>query len=240
MKTTFRQLRTLGLAGLLLLPALPLRGQGTFVNLNFELASLQPIPSGQYGGLVPFSNALPGWVGYLGTNQTAQALQNIQRLNSAAIGVVGPNWVTPSSGIGVIEGRYTAVLQAGDAIVTGNYVPAAIAQSGLIPPATSSIQMKVSPVLPFSALFGVSLGGQNVPLFPLSGTSAYTRYGGDISAYAGQVVELRVTAFNTLPGIGLAIDSIQFSPEVIPEPSNLRLFGVGALLLGWRRFRKRP
>src|SRR5690348_8043717 len=50
--------------------------QGTFQNLNFESANLTPVPSGQFGGLVPITKGLPGWTGYVGTAQATQVLQN--------------------------------------------------------------------------------------------------------------------------------------------------------------------
>ncbi len=58
--------------------------------------------------------------------------------------------------------------------------------------------------------------------------------GVDISAFAGLQRELR---FQTGLGINY-LDAITFSSQVIPEPSVLELFGLGALCLGWRQRRK--
>jgi hypothetical protein len=64
--------------------------------------------------------------------------------------------------------------------------------------------------------------------------------GGDISAIAGQTGQLLFTAlsgtiFNA--GYGL-LDNIQFSTQAIPEPGVFGLFGFGALLLGFRLWKK--
>jgi hypothetical protein len=83
----------------------------------------------------------------------------------------------------------------------------------------------------------VSLGGQNVPFFALSTVAPYTiLYGGDISAFAGQSEQLM---FSALQGEnnGWNIDDIQFSSSSVPEPSVFALTALGALLLGFFRWR---
>src|SRR5712671_4235216 len=164
--------------------------QGNFQNLNFESASLTPIPAGQYGGFVAIGDALPGWTGYLGTSQMTQVLQNNFTLGSASIDIISPDW----NGY-TMEGNYYVVLQAGS--LGTDIVPAAIAQTGLIPGTSRSIQFKTSPAAGSSDLFQVTLGGQNISLVQLLNTSNYILYGGDISAFAGQAQELKIAA---LPG----------------------------------------
>src|SRR6266478_1815757 len=51
-------------------------GQGSFQNLDFEAANLPTVPSGQSGGLVLSSDAIPGWTAYYGSSQTSQILHN--------------------------------------------------------------------------------------------------------------------------------------------------------------------
>ena len=87
----------------------------------------------------------------------------------------------------------------------------------------------------------MTLGGVNIPIVDLGTFPSYHRYGGDISAFAGSITELRFTAFpNNYPGSTVfALDSIQFSNQPIPEPSVFGLLGLGALLLRWRLFRAR-
>src|SRR5438876_9729900 len=81
----------------------------SFQNLNFESASLTPIPTGQYGDYVPITNALPHWTAYIGTNQVTQVLQNNMTLGDASIDIFGPQWFTNQ----IIQGRYTLELQSG-------------------------------------------------------------------------------------------------------------------------------
>jgi len=62
-------------------------------------------------------------------------------------------------------------------------------------------------------LLQVSIGGQTISLTPVSSTSTYTVYGGDISQFAGQTAELRIAAVPTIqdPFANWIIDDIQFS-----------------------------
>ena len=96
-------------------------------------------------------------------------------------------------------------------------------------------------------LFGVTLDGtaiamQPVGLDPTSPTYAQDllaysgEWTGDVSAFAGQVVDLRITDLMTAPESPLLeIDQIEFLP--VPEPSTATLFGLGLLaaLLARRR-----
>ena len=75
-------------------------------------------------------------------------------------------------------------------------------------------------------------GGQYIPLVQFGTSGNNIVMAGDISMFAGQTGELRFV------GGGL-FDDIQFSPVPIPEPGVLGLFGLGAVLLGWRLLWKR-
>jgi hypothetical protein len=221
------------------------RAQGNFQNLDFESASLPSVPAGQYGGFVSFGAGLPGWTGYEGTNQTGEVLQNNLSGGSVNISVLGPDWGN-SLGVSVLDGSYSAVLQAGD--FTFGSESASIAQMGLIPASAKSIQMKIEPLNglntgPSSAAYlGVMIAGQNVVMVPLSSTADYTIYGGDVSAFAGQTNQLEITS-ESGPGNyalnSLELDDITFSTQPIPEPGALGLFGLGALGIRWRFRRAR-
>jgi hypothetical protein len=193
-------------------------GQGTlqFQNLDFEAAQLIPIP-GDPNGAVPFAAAFPGWTGYIGGQQISSTIPN-----GVPIGFPGqtpfiaimspPDW-------GAHQGFYE--LGYGSSVNS----TAAIAQTGQVPAQAKSLQ--------FLALYAptVTLGGVTLSALRLgSGPGASSFYGVDISAFAGQQHELR---FQT----GLSInylDAITFSTQVIPEPGTLGLFGLGAVLIGWR------
>src|ERR1700734_2332700 len=57
--------------------------QGAFQNLGFESANLTPVPSGQYGGEVSTTAAIPHWTAFLGATQVTQILQNNETLGNA-------------------------------------------------------------------------------------------------------------------------------------------------------------
>ena len=83
-------------------------------------------------------------------------------------------------------------------------------------------------------MFQVSFDGQRMPIIPLSGHGDYFLVGADISGFAGQTGELKFLVAPQQFGVMGYLDNIQFSPEPLPEPSTLCLFGFGALLLGWQ------
>jgi len=200
-----------------------LQAQGNFVNLGFESANLTPTPPGGSGGFVPISQGLPGWDGYLGTNQRSSVLHNNLTIGGANISILGSQW-TPSS---ILEGGYTVALQAGG--FSSSFVNASISQTGLVPFGSQSIFFKAAGIN-----FSVSFGGQDLSLIPVVVENNYTLYGGDISQFANQSGLLTFTSlsvptnqFNTV-----YLDSIQFSTSLVPEPSTFALTGIGALLLG--------
>src|ERR1044071_5100703 len=98
--------------------AISAQAQGVFQNLDFESANLPSVPPGQSGGFVRISDAIPGWSGFLGTNQVIDVRHNSVTFGSASIDILGPNW---SSSLGTImEGQYTVVLEAGLNPFSGN------------------------------------------------------------------------------------------------------------------------
>jgi hypothetical protein len=71
----------------LLLSAGGALGQGTFQNLDFESATLVPIPGDGYNR-VQFAQAFPGWTGSLGGYPVTAALTNNVFLDTAGIAIV--------------------------------------------------------------------------------------------------------------------------------------------------------
>ncbi len=203
----------------------------TFQNLNFESANLSPVSSGQFGGSVEITNALPGWSGYIGTNQVTTVSQNAVTLGAASIGILGPNW---SFG-GIIQGNYTLVLQPGaDPFgILGENVGASVSQSGLVPANDQSLQFKTQSFDNFS----VSLGGQDLILIPLATGTNYTLYGADITPFAGKIETLTFDV-SAAPNDANYFDSIVFSPSSVPEPSALSLLSICILYFCW--FWRRP
>jgi hypothetical protein len=204
--------------------------QGSFQNLNFENATLPAIPPG--GGFEPSSNAIPGWTGYLGENQTTSILHNDVTIGSANISILGPNYFPDN----IIAGQYTVVLQSGASGPEYVLVDASIAQMGSVPTNALSLQFLIQATSSFS----VSFAGNSLPVSVLSTAPNYRKYGADISQYSGQTGELRFTALSS-QFTSLFLDSIAFSSQAVPEPSTLGLFTLGSLVLGWRlRCTRRP
>ena len=103
-----------------------LQAQGNFVNLGFEAANLTPTSQDGFGGFVPVSQGIPGWNGFVGTNQLSSVLQNNRTLGGPNISIFSPNWTAAQ---GIIEGQYTVLLQAGLSSTAG-FVDASLSQTG--------------------------------------------------------------------------------------------------------------
>ncbi|HUA67457.1 MAG TPA: PEP-CTERM sorting domain-containing protein [Candidatus Saccharimonadales bacterium] len=144
------------------------------------------------------ADALPGWTVYEGTNQLSLVFYNYAP-NSPAAGLFGPG-----SSL-VLDGNYSA-------FVNGDTV----SQTGLIPADAASLLFDLRPGW-FAPALHVSLNGQDLSYR----TTQDGLLGADISAFAGQ------TATLTFSGFGL-FDDIQFSSELIPEPSPSWLLFLGS------------
>jgi len=208
-----------------------------FQNLDFEDATLVPIPGDPYNR-VDFSLALPGWSGFSGTNQLNAALYDNIFLDSTGIGIMDSNFAFLG---GVIQGNYTVFLEAGDQL-GGGTVPASasLSQTGLVPTGTKSLSFLAAT----AGVFTVSLGGVTLNLVssPVAGQS-YSLFQADISAFAGQTNALTFTLFPDDPrqnNTALALDDIQFSTTQVPEPSSLSLLVAGVLgLFFWQQIRRK-
>ena len=201
-----------------------------FQNLNFESASLVPIPNDTYNR-VSFDQAFPGWNGYLGDIQENRVLTNAIFLCCSGISL----W---SDGRPLIEGTYAVLLHA-ERRLDGDMLPAdaTITQTGLVPSEAQSLLFRAQTFYPFS----VSLGGEPLSLLPVAVGGNYTVFGADITAWAGQESELRFTVptdGNLMTENVLLLDSIEFSTTPIPEPSTFALFAVAAAF-GWVYWRRK-
>lgn len=194
--------------------------QGTFQNLDFENGTFIPI-AGDPFGRVQFGPALPGWTGYVGSEQQTAVLHNNVYLGGGSgISLMGPDYPAQN----LFHGHYFLIFQGA---LPDGVPPAAIAQTGVIPESAKSVRFFASE--PFSLTFG----GQHVPLYVLGGSiGSYFIYGGDISRFANQTGELRISGSGYL-------DYIQFSSQPIPEPNAVALFLLGsACWFMWRRRRR--
>lgn len=227
MKQSALILATLG-AGMSLLTS----AQAQFQNLGFESALLQPIPADPYSRVL-FAPAFRGWSGYVGGVPVQSALYNNLFLDSSGISIVDHSFAYGS----VIQGSFTAILQAGLDLETTQPADTRLSQTGVVPSGTQSLLFEarfVNGSPPTS--FAVSLGGQNLSLEPLSTSGDVTLYAADVRQWAGQTAELAFTVSAPSPHASnayLALDAIQFSD--VPEPGCFGLLAVAAGLLGGKR-----
>ncbi|MEO8426551.1 MAG: hypothetical protein ABI651_05490 [Verrucomicrobiota bacterium] len=207
-----------------------------FQNLGFDEAitnRLSPADPPFHDGLGTSIDLLPGWQLFLGTNP---------------VSAVGMNWKVPGFGFASLynqaynqdvprwfEGLYLGLLPGQD---TGSNVieaPFSLVQTGDIPADAASIhflsynqrpELKLNnAVLPVT--YNYFAPGPAAPVF--EGVA-------DVSAFAGQTVELEFTTPTSFLFHGL--DSISFSPQIIPEPGPRMLFGLGGAAL-WAMFKLR-
>jgi hypothetical protein len=175
-------------------------------------------------------DALPGWgVFYQGvvsanpfTNSQTQIAFNAVTPGIPQVVLLGINApVGPS-----IEGAYNVLLQGYSGFLPAGATlsaSASINQTGAVPATAQSILFKAQPG---TESLSVSLGGANIPFTTILMGPNYTMYGGDISPFANEALELQFTAEGD--GTGWNIDSIEFSSQPIPEPSAFALL-AGAL-----------
>lgn len=208
----------------MLLSPILIQAQGTFLNLDFEQATMVPLGGGN-SNLYSALDALPGWTVYQGSNVVGAVLYNNLTLGSPSVSIHDPMSI-----FGIIhplEGVYSVVIQSS----TGGVIPSAIGQTGQLP-------LDSATLLFYAANYQnleVSFADNAISYVQVGVGANYSILGADISSYAGQYGELRFTSRSS--GF-LEIDNIQFSSIGIPEPSTLTLFGLGALLLGWNWHRR--
>ena len=189
-----------------------------FMNLDFEGANLSGYSP---GSSVPTNNAIPNWIAY---DNAGTPEPNINYVNARA-SLGGVEIITNNP----IQGDYYIYLSAGR-----------IGQIGTIPIDAESLIFWGN----YSAggvggnIDRISFGGQTLTVIELGETANYNIYGIDVSAFAGDSAQL---LFSAIPGFGspppFAIDNIQFSSSPTPEPSEFALGALGALLLGFRRWK---
>lgn len=208
--------------------------QGTFQNLNFELANPgtlttspgDPIP---YANNVPISDALPYWSVYYGNEQQMGINVNDPSLRAVAVTLIAP-------GDNPIDGNYSVLLQGGAG--NGGSAAASISQTELIPAGMESLLFEAQPG---DATLEVLIGTQDVPITAIGNGPNYTLYGANISEWAGDTEELTFSAVgeDSSPN-NWEIDDISFSTTAVPEPNAVFLLGIGGLMFTFYRKWERP
>jgi hypothetical protein len=186
--------------------------------MDFENPVLPLMP---IGGLLQVADAVPGW-----TVSPGVVYYNTVSIGGAIIALEDTN--APGGVPHPIQGNYSVLLEGS---IPAAATSASIGQTGTIPDTMQSLTFYLGNA--FGTL-QVSFNGHNIPYNAIGNGANYTIYGADISGYAGQTGQLLFTAPVNNAGL---LDYIQFSSTAIPEPSSLALGTLGALLLGFRRWR---
>jgi len=197
-----------------------------FVNLDFENPIL---PLSPVFNTISAANGIPGWTAYLDGNPDGIIGYNTISLAGSYVSLEDVNNISPLP----IQGNYSVYVQGPE---PGLETSAAIGQTGTIPNTAQSLTFLAS-------LFGtlqVTFNGQNVPFSAIGSGANYTIYGANIASYAGQTGQLLFTSPVSSSAQfrnSALLDNIQFSSSSVPEPSEFALTALGALLLGFRRWR---
>lgn len=205
----------------------PAQGQGTiqFQNLDFELAIATS--SQQPGTMISTALAIPGWSAWVDSVPQSQIGYNLWPPGAPNISLFTPSWC-PSC---LVQGKYAINLQAG---WRGTNV--SISQRGTIPADARSMRLfgfTHSPQIHTVGAIQVALSGTALDLYRVGASITEQVWGADVSAFAGQTVELTLTAPAPNPQFTY-LDQIQFSDVAIPEPGPLALLVIGAAGLGMR------
>jgi PEP-CTERM motif len=195
------------------------RGQN-FTNLNFEAAYNLPGNPGFNGTSISVAYAMPGWTAYDGIpGGGGGALFSIYYVSNSFPG---------DSTAVELDGGSLAL--SGNNLSVGLYDDGYISQTGTVPVNAASLEFDVSS----SANLHVTLGGQGLSYSEISGGPDYTVYGANIPVdMEGQTEALTFY----MDGGETLLDDIEFQP--IPEPSEYGLMGVGLVVFGFWRRRKR-
>jgi hypothetical protein len=196
-------------------------GQG-FANLDFESAMVAGYSP---GSSIPSALAFPGW-----SIPPSTIYYDAISLGGAVTSI---NDLSTGLGYSPLEGTFSAFLFGG----TFN-TPVSISQTGLVPAGTTTIQLWQGTFMALGG-FELSMDGQVIPMTTISSQSGYVVRVGDVSAYAGNLATLQITALGVPTGPGpnpVLIDNIQF---VVPEPTTISLIGLGLLSLLWHRWSKK-
>lgn len=204
-------------------------GQGAFVNLDFEKATV--VPNNPDFGWLDWNLAAPGW-----GHSTGPDLDTIF-YSSPHTGGTGfymlldstrPAWFLYP--INPLAGRYSLAFSNGSASNSGdapwqlNY----ITQTGAIASDIQSIQL-----LAWGS-FAVFVGGTEIPMMRVGDA-----FVGDISAFAGTTTDLKIVNTTKRFMNPVIVDNISFSPlPAVPEPSTVSMALVGCLAVAFG-FRKR-
>ncbi len=188
-------------------------GQG-YVNFNFEDAGTNTIdPSAMF---LSWNVGAPGWQ-HAGVSSPFIGHNTVNTSGTASYFLVDSS----CSSLTPIMGGYSFALINGH-LSPGDpnsaFVNTWIAQIGNIPAGAESFDLDAT-----GGPFSVTINNINVPMLSLGGNV----FAGDVSAFAGQSLPLRIQNDSTQAGGILLLDNLLFSPSPVPEPGSLALLGSG-------------
>jgi hypothetical protein len=209
-----------------------------FQNLDFDAGRTNvtiPIPPDEGDGYGPAADLLPGWRLLQGTNDVSLIGLN---LNPIGLGV-GSIYTANSPGFDApVFGNYSLGLYPGYNLLF-DYQPFSLVQQGSLGPEIRSIRF-----FNYGSPLEVRLNGTLIPLiydYQPGGADPDTRLAlvtGDVSAFAGQAVELKFTTLDVPNSVINGLDSIEFTAQIVPEPVTFVLLGLGLLLPGRKLARR--
>ena len=215
------------LIGLLCAGAFTTSAQGTFVNLNFESATVPY--STTTGYLVPAAAAFPGWtVYYGGTPQSTVAYNSVVPTGGIFL------WARDFADLNPVPasfGLFSAIPGPSESINV------ALSQAGMIPVGANYLQFETfDNAFISSANFQIRFGSTALALQQISRSGSLISWQADLSGLDGQTDELRLTMLHTagIPG-GFRLDNLQF----VPEPGTWALLALGGALLGCGMIRRK-
>lgn len=200
-----------------------------FQNLGFEKARLPNKPTP--GESLAISVALPGWGVDL-----EETPQNVVSYNDMAISSPSATlWDREISANYPFQGRFFAQINTGLLDISNpdeRRGSSSLYQQGEIPSSARSILFTAAVGRPSN--LEVQLDGTPLQLIEIGVDPLQTRFGADISGWAGRNAELRFTIYpNSRTQINsLILDDISFSIASVPEPSTYVLLAAGTLFLG--------
>lgn len=212
------------LCGILAGVTLCASGQG-LVNFNFEQATV--VPTVPTYGFLDWNLAVPGWSHSTG-GDTSIVYWGSEHLGISQYYLLMDS-TSPFYAPGTqLAGNYSLAFASGHlsaADFNSPWVNAYVSQTRSVPFGTQSLRLLAT------GPFQVFVGGVSIPMYSLGGNS----YGGDISAFAGLLSEVKIMNTATTIHTPTVVDNVLFSSIGIPEPSSFALSISGVVLLMFRR-----
>ena len=205
-----------------------------FQDLDFDAATTNitvTLPPDQGAGYGPASDLLPGWQLLQGTDPVSLVGLDLNPISLGVASIYDRN----SQGFPApVLGEFSLGLFPGYNLIF-DYQPFSLLQTGDIGANIRSIRF-----LNYGSPFALTVNGALIPLeyeYQPGSLDLDTRQAivtGDISAFAGQTVQLRLTTVD-IPGSTVnGLDNIEFSTEIVPEPRVMTLLFVGLIISGLR------